>query len=112
MKTLQKYRNIWALGLILILLPVFAVKCFHSHENLQTFKTEAENHDDDCGGVNGICKICDFLLSPFQDCVKVKIEVFFKEFIVSESQTVYETVIRENEVTTLRAPPVSSLNIF
>ena len=40
MKTLQKYRNVLALGLILILLPVFAVKSFHFHSEKEHIHVE------------------------------------------------------------------------
>lgn len=101
MKTLQKYRNVLALGLILILLPVFAVKSFHSHS--ECGHIEIENNSSE--SVDGVCKICDFLFAPFEENDNSVEIVLENSFVIYQAVCVLKPVLNEVLITSLRAPP-------
>ena len=98
MKTLQKYRNVLALGFLLVLLPVFAVKSFHTHCDDSRIETENDS-------VDGVCKICDFLLSPFQENDNSVETVLEKPVEISLAVIVLKPILNEVLISLLRAPP-------
>ncbi len=101
MKTLQKYRNVLALGLILILLPVFAVKSFHSHSEDTHIETEKKSAES----VDGVCKICDFVFAPFEENDNSVEIVLNHSFVIYQAAFVLKPVLNRVLVNSLRAPP-------
>ena len=101
MKTLQKYRNVLALGLILILLPVFAVRSFHFHSEKEHIHVEKNSSES----VDGVCKICDFVFAPFEENDNSVEIVLEHSFVIYQAVIVLKPIFDEVFVNSLRAPP-------
>lgn len=102
MKTLRNHRFLIALGLTSILLYVFFVKSFHNHTP-QTNNFSQTNSN--CSGFENVCKICDFVFSPFDEAEQIDfVDVIVK---TEPQQFFYVSQIFSKEIFSifLRAPP-------
>ncbi len=102
MKTLRKYRELLVAGLILVLLPIFAAKSFHTHSEISCTHTSTDENSHSLGQ---ICKICDFVLSPFEENPQTEFKIVVTKNKI-ENLPLIEQVVCGNKISfSLRGPP-------